>query len=60
VWCRISPPRDATPGASLAFATTGIGFGIQGVPLAEDSALIDVGGDSVTDNGVKSRFSWLF
>ena len=36
---------DVTPGAALAFATTGIGFGITGVPLAEDSALIDAGLD---------------
>jgi outer membrane autotransporter protein len=70
---------DVTPGASLAFATTGIGFAINGVPLAEDSALLDAGldfalgdrmsagvsytgqySDSVTDNGVKGRFTWLF
>ena len=36
---------DVTPGAALAFASTGIGFGIEGVPLAEDSALIDAGLD---------------
>jgi len=36
---------DVKPGASLAFATTGIGFGITGVPLAENSALIDAGLD---------------
>ena len=36
---------DVTPGAALAFASTGIGFGIAGVPLAEDSALIDAGLD---------------
>jgi outer membrane autotransporter protein len=70
---------DVTPGASLAFATTGIGFSVAGVPLAEDSALLDAGldfalgermtagvsytgqySDSVTDNGVKGRFTWLF
>ncbi len=34
---------DVTP--ALAFASTGIGFGITGVPLAEDSALIDAGLD---------------
>jgi outer membrane autotransporter protein len=34
---------DVTPGASLAFATTGLGFAIDGVPLAEDSALLDAG-----------------
>jgi outer membrane autotransporter protein len=34
---------DVTPGAALAFASTGIGFGVSGVPLPEDSALIDAG-----------------
>jgi len=34
-----------TPGAALAFASTGIGFGISGAPLAQDSALIDAGLD---------------
>lgn len=70
---------DVTPGASLAFATTGIGFAVDGVPLAEDSALLDAGldfalsdrlsagfsyqgqyADSVSDNAVKGRFTWLF
>ena len=36
---------DVTPGAALAFASTGIGFDIAGVPLAQDSALIDAGLD---------------
>ncbi len=36
---------EVTPGAALAFATTGIGFNVYGVPLAEDSALIDAGLD---------------
>jgi len=36
---------DVTPGASLAFATTGIGFGIDGVPLAQDSLLVEAGLD---------------
>ena len=36
---------DVTPGAGLAFVTTGIGFNVYGVPLAEDSALIDAGLD---------------
>lgn len=31
--------------AALAFASMGIGFGIFGVPLAEDSALIEAGLD---------------
>ena len=70
---------DVTPSAALAFASTGIGFAVTGVPLAEDSALIDAGldialgakatagvsysgqfGESVTDNAVKGRFTWLF
>jgi outer membrane autotransporter protein len=36
---------DVTPGAALAFASTGIGFAVTGVPLAEDTALIDAGLD---------------
>jgi outer membrane autotransporter protein len=36
---------DVTPGAGLVFASTGVGFAITGVPLAEDSALIDAGLD---------------
>jgi len=33
--------------AALAFASTGIGFAATGVPLAEDSALIEAGLDLV-------------
>jgi outer membrane autotransporter protein len=36
---------DVTPDAALAFATTGIGFTVAGIPLAEDSALLDAGFD---------------
>jgi outer membrane autotransporter protein len=36
---------DITPDAALAFASTGIGFDVSGVPLAEDTALIDAGLD---------------
>jgi len=36
---------DVTPDAALAFASTGIGFSIAGVPLAEDSVLLDTGLD---------------
>lgn len=71
--------NDVTPGASLAFATTGTGFDVSGVPLAENSALLDAGldfaisdqlsagvsysgqyADSVSDNAVKGRLTWLF
>jgi outer membrane autotransporter protein len=36
---------DVTPGAALTLASTGSGFTVYGVPLAEDSALIDTGLD---------------
>jgi outer membrane autotransporter protein len=32
---------EITPAAALAFVSTGIGFGVLGVPLAQDSALVD-------------------
>ena len=37
--------NDVTPGAAPAFASTGIGFDITGVPFAENSALIEAGLD---------------
>ena len=65
---------DVTPGASLAFATTGIGFAVDGVPLAEDSAILDAGvvftvserlpaGVSYAGqfgDAVKGQLTWLF
>ena len=36
---------DLTPDAALVFLSTGIGFAVTGVPLAQNSALIDVGLD---------------
>ena len=36
---------DLTPDAALVFALTGIGFDVTGVPLAEDTALIEAGFD---------------
>jgi outer membrane autotransporter protein len=36
---------DITPSAAVAFASTGISFDITGVPLAEDTALIEAGLD---------------
>ncbi|MEM7192746.1 MAG: autotransporter domain-containing protein, partial [Pseudomonadota bacterium] len=37
--------NGTTPDGRLAFATTGIGFTVAGVPLAEDTALLDAGLD---------------
>jgi outer membrane autotransporter protein len=36
---------DVTPDAALTFASTGIGFTVYGVPLAQDTALVDAGFD---------------
>jgi outer membrane autotransporter protein len=36
---------DTAPGQALAFASTGIAFGISGVPIAQSSALIEAGLD---------------
>ncbi|MGD0533289.1 MAG: autotransporter outer membrane beta-barrel domain-containing protein [Methyloceanibacter sp.] len=36
---------NLTPDAALAFLSTGTGFAVTGVPLAQNSALIDVGLD---------------
>ena len=36
---------DVTPAASLAFASGSLGFGITGVPLARDSAILEAGAD---------------
>jgi outer membrane autotransporter protein len=36
---------DVAPDAALAFASTGIGIAVYGVPLTEDSALLDAGLD---------------
>ena len=49
---------DVTPGASLAFATTGIGFAIEGVPLAEDSALLDAGIDFALGENATAGLSY--
>ena len=49
---------DVTPGASLAFATTGIGFAVDGVPLAEDSALLDAGIDFALGDNATAGLSY--
>jgi outer membrane autotransporter protein len=42
---------DVNPSAGLAFATFGQSFVVSGVPLAQDSALIDVGLDVILGPG---------
>jgi len=49
---------DVTPQAALAFASTGIGFNIAGVPLAEDSALIDAGLDFALGERITAGVSY--
>jgi outer membrane autotransporter protein len=36
---------DVTPDMALAFSSNGIGFGVSGVPIARDSALVEAGID---------------
>lgn len=47
-----------TPGASLAFAATGTEFGVTGVPLAEDSALLDAGLDVALSDRLSAGVSY--
>jgi outer membrane autotransporter protein len=49
---------DLTPDAALAFASTGAGFVITGVPLAPDSALIDIGLDLNLDSNISLGVSY--
>ena len=49
---------NVTPDAALAFATTGIGFTVYGVPLAEDSALLDTGLDLALGPRTKADVSY--
>jgi len=49
---------DVTPAAALAFASTGIGFNVYGVPLAQDSALIDAGLDFAVGKSTTAGLSY--
>jgi outer membrane autotransporter protein len=49
---------DVTPGASLAFATTGIGFAVDSVPLAEDSAILNAGLDVAISERLTAAVSY--
>ena len=50
--------NNVTPEASLAFATTGIGFAVSGVPIAEDSALIGAGLDLALSEDMTAGVSY--
>ncbi|HML92602.1 autotransporter domain-containing protein [Methyloceanibacter sp.] len=50
--------NDVTPGANLAFAATGTGFSVTGVPLAEDSALLDAGLDFALSDRLSAGVSY--
>lgn len=49
---------DVTPEAALAIATTGTGFTVAGVPLAEDSVLIDAGLDFALGENTSGSVSY--
>ncbi len=47
-----------TPDAGLAFSSTGIGFTVYGVPLAQDSALLDAGLDFAVTEKITAGISY--
>jgi len=50
---------DTTPETALAFASTGIGMGIGGVPLAQNSALVEIGADAVIAQDATLGLSYM-
>ncbi|WP_072377072.1 autotransporter domain-containing protein [Hyphomicrobium sp. NDB2Meth4] len=50
---------DTTPEQALAFASTGIGMGIGGVPLAQNSALVEVGIDALVAQDATLGISYI-
>lgn len=50
---------DTTPEQALAFASTGIGMGIGGVPLAQNSALVEIGADAVIAHDATLGLSYI-
>lgn len=50
---------DTTPEIAMAFASTGIGMGIGGIPLAQNSALFDIGADAVIAQDMTLGLSYM-
>ncbi|MDH4981869.1 autotransporter domain-containing protein [Hyphomicrobium sp. D-2] len=50
---------DVTPVQALAFASTGIGMGIGGVPVAQNSALFEVGADAILAEDMTLGLSYM-
>jgi len=50
---------DTTPEIAMAFVSTGIGIGIGGVPLAQNSALLDIGADAVIAQDMTLGLSYM-
>lgn len=50
---------DTTPEIAMAFASTGIGMGIGGIPLAQNSALLDIGADAVIAQDMTLGISYM-
>jgi outer membrane autotransporter protein len=50
---------DITPVQALAFASTGIGMGIGSVPIAQNSALLDIGADAVIAQDMTLGLSYM-
>lgn len=50
---------DTSPSIALQFASTGIGMNIQGVPLADSSALLEIGADFVIGRDATLGLSYV-
>lgn len=50
---------DITPVQALAFASTGIGMGVGGAPLAQNSALLEIGVDTSIAEGATIGLSYI-
>ena len=50
--------RNIVPSSSLAFASTGAGFLVSGVPIAQDSALLDFGVELPVSPGASLGISY--
>ncbi len=51
--------RPSTPVQALAFSSTGIGMGVGGVPLARNSALLEIGADTLIAEGATIGLSYI-
>ena len=51
--------NGVTPTTAVAFAASGVGMNVSGVPIARDSALVDTGFDVVVTRNAAIGFSYI-